>query len=264
MEQVRKAAFAGSFYPDNPSELRRTVRQYISSNQVEDIVPLALVAPHAGYIYSGSIAGCAYAFLQNGRDRIKRVILFGPSHRVSFSGMALSSADAYESPLGRVPLDKTAAQNLLILPFVKVLDQAHVPEHSLEVQLPFLQEALGDFTLLPIVVGDASPSEVCQAMELLMQEAESFKTVLLVSSDLSHYLEYEQARSIDRATSQAIEKLSPDSFPSGGACGSRPLKGLLEYARRHDLKARTACLANSGDTAGDRSSVVGYGAFIFA
>jgi AmmeMemoRadiSam system protein B len=221
----------------------------------------ALVVPHAGYVYSGPVAASAYALLASLRDRIRRVVLLGPSHRVGFEGLAASSADAFETPLGRVEIDAEAVERALLLPQVRRLDAAHAQEHSLEVQLPFLQRVLSDFRLVPLVVGDATPAEVAEVIETLWGGAE---TLLVVSSDLSHYLPYEQAKALDRATTQAIENLDPEAIGEDQACGRLPVQGLLLAARRHGLHARTLDLRSSGDTAGSRDAVVGYGAYAFA
>lgn len=260
---IRRPAVAGSFYPGDPDALRDVVRAYLEEGRRRlrgsgVSTPKALIAPHAGYVYSGPIAGSAYALLDAQRDRIERVVLLGPSHRVAFRGLALSSADAWTTPLGDVPLDRAGAAALETLPQVCVLDAAHADEHSLEVQLPFLQEALGSFRLLPIVAGDATAQEVAQVIECAWGGPE---TLIVVSSDLSHYHDSATARRLDAVTSAAIEALRPEGLDEGSACGRVPVRGLLVGARRHGLAARTLDLRNSGDTAGPRDRVVGYGAY---
>jgi hypothetical protein len=263
---VRRPAVAGSFYPDDPDELRRLVRACLSEGRrlqapALGAPPKALIVPHAGYVYSGPIAGSAYALLEPRAGEIRRVVLLGPSHRVAFHGLALSSARAFATPLGEIPLDRAGAEALAQLPHVRVLDAAHEEEHSLEVQLPFLQEVLGAFELLPIAAGDAAPAEVAAVIEAAWGGPE---TVILVSSDLSHYFDYDTARALDRAASAAIEALRPDRLDEQSACGRVPVRGLLLAARAHGLAARTLDQRSSGDTAGPRDRVVGYGAYAFA
>lgn len=260
MAKVRNPAVAGLFYPDDPQALRGMVANYLASATASDSVPKAIIAPHAGYIYSGPIAASAYALLQPARGRITRVILLGPAHRVGFHGLALSSADYFLTPLGRIAVDQEAVDKISRLPQVHVMDGAHAQEHSLEVQLPFLQQALGEFTLVPLVVGQAGPEEVAEVLELLWGGPE---TLIVISSDLSHYHDYRTARELDRATSQAIEQLRPEAIEYDHACGRDPVNGLLRVARRLGLKARTVDLRNSGDTAGSHDRVVGYGAYSF-
>ncbi len=261
--RLRPPAVAGLFYPGEARALRAAVEEHLAqASAAAPREPLkALVVPHAGYVYSGPVAASAYALLASLRDRIRRVVLLGPSHRVGFEGLAASSADAFETPLGRVEIDADAVERALSLPQVRRLDAAHAQEHSLEVQLPFLQRVLSDFRLVPLVVGDATPAEVAEVIETLWGGAE---TLLVVSSDLSHYLPYEQARALDRATTQAIENLDPEAIGEDQACGRLPVQGLLLAARRHGLHARTLDLRSSGDTAGSRDAVVGYGAYAFA
>jgi len=222
------------------------------------LLPKALIVPHAGYVFSGPIAASAYVHLASLRERIRRVVLLGPAHRVAFHGIALSSADAFETPLGRVEIDRAAVAHALTLPGVRMLDSAHTHEHSLEVQLPFLQTVLGEFHLIPLLVGDATPDEIANVIEALWSGDE---TLLLVSSDLSHYLPYDAACRIDRETTAAIEHLEPDEIGYDQACGRLPVQGLLLAARRRGLRVTTLDLRNSGDTAGPRDSVVGYGAY---
>ena len=259
MGTVRPPAVAGLFYPSSARELRATVRRCLASVS-ENPAPKAIIAPHAGYIYSGPIAGTVYARIAPAREQIRRVVLLGPSHHVAFHGLASSSADAFETPLGLVPLDREAIESALALPEVRVLDRAHAEEHSLEVQLPFLQEVLARFTLVPFTVGEASPEEVGEVIETLWGGPE---TLIVVSSDLSHYHDYESARRIDEATSRAIEALRYEDIQYEEACGRDPINGLLYAARNRGLHASTLDLRNSGDTAGNRDRVVGYGAYAF-
>ena len=257
---VRPAAVAGHFYPDNARQLRASVLEYISRAKADGPVPKALIAPHAGYQYSGPVAGSAYALIAPRRDVIERVVLIGPSHRVGFSGLALPDASAFATPLGEVALDHTAIDRIRSLPQVIVSNHAHRQEHSLEVHLPFLQEMLGPFSLVPLLTGDAAPSEVGAAIDLLWGGPE---TLIVVSSDLSHYHGYATASRLDAATSTAIEALRNEDIADDHACGAVAIRGLLWAARRRGLRARTVDLRNSGDTAGSREHVVGYGAYAF-
>jgi AmmeMemoRadiSam system protein B len=260
MANVRNPAVAGLFYPDDPRELHALVSGYLAAVPASGGVPKAIIAPHAGYIYSGPIAASAYARIQPARGRITRVVLLGPAHRVGFHGLALSSADCFQTPLGRVTVDQEAVKKISCLPQVHVMDAAHAQEHSLEVHLPFLQEVLGEFSLVPLVVGDAAPGEVAEVLEALWGGPE---TLIVISSDLSHYHDYKTAQRLDRATSQAIEQLRLEDIQYDHACGRNPVSGLLQVARQHGLKAKTIDLRNSGDTAGSHDQVVGYGAYIF-
>jgi AmmeMemoRadiSam system protein B/AmmeMemoRadiSam system protein A len=260
---VRPPAVAGTFYPGTPDALERAVGELLSDarSRTEEgaSVPKAIIAPHAGYIYSGPIAATVYARLAPARATIKRVVLLGPAHRVAVRGLALPGAHAYSTPLGSVQVDAQAVQALSGLPQVVVSPEAHALEHSLEVHLPFLQAALDGFTLVPLVVGRASPDEVAEVIDLLWGDAE---TLIVVSSDLSHYLSYPQAQATDRSTVRQILGRQPVIDPHQ-ACGAAPVNGLLVSAGRHGLGPRLLDLRNSGDTAGDRSRVVGYASFAF-
>lgn len=261
MHSSRAPAVAGLFYPDEARELRALIRGLLAAAApAAPVVPKAIIAPHAGYVYSGPVAASAYAQLEPARARIRRVVLLGPSHRVAFEGLAVSSADRFTTPLGDIPVDAEAVGKLLEMPQVRLLDQAHQHEHSLEVQLPFLQEVLANFTLVPLVVGEASPEAVSEVIEAVWGGVE---TLIVISSDLSHYHDYDTARRLDGATSRAIEELRPQDIRYEHACGRLPLNGLLLSARRHGLHARALDLRNSGDTAGTRDRVVGYGAYAF-
>ena len=266
MSTTREAAVAGQFYPEESHQLQQMVSDMLDqvdlaeSDQGSTLPPKAIIAPHAGYIYSGPIAASVYQRLRSAASTIQRVILLGPSHRVAFSGLATSSADAYRTPLGIIPIDQTAIKALSDLCFVHLLDQAHRQEHSLEVHLPFLQTVLGSFKLVPLVVGDATAEEVGEVLERLWGGEE---TLIVISSDLSHYHDYLTARRMDQATSQAIEALQWQQIHPEGACGRIPISGLLYAARHHNLTARTIDLRNSGDTAGTKDQVVGYGAYVF-
>ncbi len=260
MKTIRKPAVAGLFYPASPVQLRDAVTDYLAGAITNpDAPPKALIAPHAGYIYSAPIAASAYACIAAAADTITRVVLLGPAHRVAFRGLALPGVEAFQTPLGIVPVDRDAVAQLATLDQVTELAPAHAGEHSLEVHLPFLQCLLGDFTLVPLVVGDASAEEVAEVLEALWGGPE---TLIVISSDLSHYHDYETARAMDRATSDAIEALDERRIDFDDACGRIPVSGLLQAARRHGLHARCIDLRNSGDTAGPRDRVVGYGAYV--
>jgi AmmeMemoRadiSam system protein B len=259
--KVRLSAVAGRFYPSDPVALRQLITDLLAqAPPATGTAPKALIAPHAGYLYSGPIAASAYAQLIPARDQIKRVVVFGPSHYVAVDGLATTSAEAFATPLGIVPVDVEAVRQVRLLPQVKELDEAHAQEHSIEVQLPFLQCVLGDFKLVPLAVGDATPEEISQVLDALWDGPE---TRFVVSSDLSHYQDFQTARRLDRATAKAIEALKPAGIGEERACGRMPIRGLLQSARRHGLRARTVDLRNSGDTAGPHDRVVGYGAFVF-
>jgi AmmeMemoRadiSam system protein B len=260
MAETRRPAVAGAFYAREASALKAEVEAYLAGARASPApAPKAIIAPHAGYIYSGPVAASVYARLATLRGRIRRVVLAGPAHRVYVQGAAVPAAPAFVSPLGEIPLDIEALAALRALPFVEVNDRAHALEHSLEVHLPFLQSVLGEFRLVPIVVGDADSTQVARMLEAVWGGDE---TLVVVSSDLSHYLPYEAARARDRDTADAILRLEPTLEPDE-ACGAAPINGLLEVARSRRLAAELVDLRNSGDTAGDRDRVVGYAAFAF-
>ena len=254
---VRPAAVSGLFYDDDPARLQRHVADLLAACPAPGPAPRALIVPHAGYIYSGATAALAYRQLAPLRHSIRRVALFGPAHRVYLRGMALPSVDSFATPLGEVSLDTVAMGNIARLADVTVDDEPHAQEHSLEVQLPFLQTVLEYFTLVPVVVGDCPPQTVAQVMDLL---AEGPGTLLVISTDLSHFHNYEQAEQLDARTCDRI--LARDSGLHGKeACGARVLNGLLSSDFCADLDMELLGKCNSGDTAGDRQRVVGYGAF---
>ena len=261
MNAIRKPAVAGQFYPDTAIELGANLDSYLADADKGDArVPKALIAPHAGFIYSGPIAATAYTRLEPVKAVIKRVVLLGPCHRVAVQGLALSSADAFATPLGEIPIDSALRDRALTFPQVEVFDPTHEMEHSLEVHLPFLQRVLDDFSLLPIVVGQASPESVAEVLNHLWGGRE---TLIVVSSDLSHYLDYESARAIDAKTSQAILDLAPAQIAHQGACGRFPVGGLLVAAKERKMSVEMVDLRNSGDTAGPKNRVVGYGSWLF-
>ncbi|GIX50231.1 MAG: MEMO1 family protein [Limisphaera sp.] len=260
-QQTRPPAVAGMFYPDDPRELGRWVERFVEEGRSGGGTdPKAIIAPHAGYVYSGPVAGSAFRPWAGAGDRIERIVLIGPSHHVWFEGIALPRAGAFVTPLGRVPVDREAVERIADLPQVCLFDPAHAAEHSLEVELPFLQVLLDRFTIVPLVVGEASDQEVAEVLDRLWGGPE---TRIVVSSDLSHYHPYEMAVRLDRATAEAIEEGRAESLTSRNACGFRAIRGLLRAQAARNLAAETVDLRNSGDTAGPRDRVVGYGAFQF-
>ena len=261
LKRVRPPSAAGRFYPGGAAELRSLIQALLAGVPASTApAPKAIIAPHAGYIYSGPIAASAYAQFIPARELVRRVVVLGPSHYVAVNGLAATSAEAFATPLGEVPVDVEAVRQISSLPQVSLLDEAHEREHSIEVQLPFLQTVLSAFALVPLAVGDASAEEVGQVLEALWGGQE---TRFVISSDLSHYYDSQTARRLDRATAKAIEALKPGAIEEDQACGRIPIRGLLHCATRHGLRARTLDLRNSGDTAGPRDQVVGYGAFAF-
>jgi AmmeMemoRadiSam system protein B len=262
MNAVRRPAVAGSFYPSDPAELRRSLAELVRpsiTGEAPQRAPWALIAPHAGYRYSGRTAGIAFEEFLDAEDAIERVVVIGPSHRVPLLGLALPDCDAFETPLGTVPIDRELADLVGQLPQVSVNAAAHALEHSLEVELPFLQTILGDFQLLPMVAGMATPEEVAEVLEVAWTLP---GTRVVVSSDLSHYLSDEAARGVDRATADRILKLDYPLKPNE-ACGAIPINGLLCACQSAGLVPRLLDLRNSSAASGDFEQVVGYGAFAF-
>ena len=259
MLSIRHAAVAGLFYPDQPEPLRRELADLFAANDAvsEGPAPKALIVPHAGYIYSGPVAARAYRLLAPVREQIKRVVLLGPAHRVWLEGMAVPSAAAFATPLGRVELDRESIDQIADMAGVGVSDVAHDREHSLEVQLPFLQMMLDDFRLVPVAVGDCPAGQVGAVIDTLWGGAE---TLIVVSSDLSHFLDYEHARETDARTRDKILEHC-DRLDGREACGARAINGLMHSAAARDLTVEVVDLRNSGDTAGDHRRVVGYGSF---
>ncbi|MEA3410874.1 MAG: AmmeMemoRadiSam system protein B [Pseudomonadota bacterium] len=260
METTRQPAVAGVFYPGDASVLQRTVSGLLHEAGERPDVPKAIIAPHAGYIYSGEVAASAYRLLASRAGSIRRVVMAGPSHRVGFRGIAVPESRYFMTPLGRIPVDTAAIDSLADFPWVQRSDAPHAQEHCLEVQLPFLQTILDEFTLVPLVVGQAEPAQVDAVLEHLWGGDE---TVIVISSDLSHYLPYAQAKAIDARTSSSIEALREEEIGFDQACGALPVRGLLMAARSHGLHCTTVDQRNSGDTAGPRDRVVGYGAYVF-
>ena len=255
----RPAIQAGRFYPGRAVELRAEVERLLAEARPPTApTPKAIIAPHAGYPYSGPIAASAFRQWEPDRHRIERVILIGPSHHAAFPGVAVSGLDAFATPLGLVPVDRTAVQLLTRIPGLVVDDAPHGPEHCLEVQLPFLQVVLDRFAIVPLLVGDAAAETVGRILQKVWGGPE---TRILVSSDLSHYHDAATARALDAVTAEAIESLQGDRLDGNDACGFVGIRGLLWLARRHGLRCEVLDLRNSGDTAGHPARVVGYGAF---
>jgi AmmeMemoRadiSam system protein B/AmmeMemoRadiSam system protein A len=262
MSSLRPAAVAGLFYPGHQFELARDVLTMLDETRDPPLVPgfpKGLIVPHAGYIYSGPVAANAYSLLRPAAGIVKRVVLLGPCHRVAVRGLALPGASAFETPLGTVEVDADAVRALAGMPQVGEFAPTHAQEHSLEVQLPFLQQILREFKLVPLVVGSATPAQVAAVVERLWGGPE---TLFVISSDLSHYHPYDQARAIDGRTVQAILDFSTD-IDHEQACGATPVTGFLAAARAHKLSAELLDVRNSGDTAGGRDRVVGYASFAF-
>ena len=261
MLNIRPSAVAGTFYPYPRQALEKEVSLLLEQAKPASrgVTPKAIIVPHAGYIYSGQTAAVAYASLSSLRDTIRRVVLLGPVHRVAVRGLALPGVDAFETPMGNVELDQAAIKSITGMPQVLVSGAAHVLEHSLEVQLPFLQSVLGDFKLVPLAVGDATPAEVAAVLDKLWGGAE---TLIVISSDLSHFLPYYVAQSVDQETVQSILNLR-GPITHEQACGGTPINGFLLTAERHHLRPQLLDYRNSGDTAGDKNRVVGYASFAF-
>lgn len=260
MINVKQPAVAGLFYPESADALRITLQNLMRDARPGSTArPQALIAPHAGYQYSGPVAASAYATLAPWADAIRRVVILAPSHRVPFHGVATSGADAFRTPLGDVPVDRAAIDAIAELPGVQQRDEAFAQEHALEVQLPFLQAVLRAFRLVPLIVGDADGDEVAAVIEALRDP----DSLIVVSSDLSHYQDYTTCQRRDRATTANIEAKQGQRIGPHDACGAYPVRGLLQAAREHAWQVRTLDLRNSGDTSGDRARVVGYGAYAF-
>lgn len=260
MPLVRQPVVAGVFYPAEPMELHNTVRNLLTYAKNDLPVPKAIIAPHAGYIYSGEIAANAYNCLSKAANIIKRVVLLGPAHHYPFRGIAVSGAEYFATPLGQVKVDQESVNQIISLSQVSMLEEAHVLEHSLEVHLPFLQIILKDFSIVPLVVSLTPPDQVAEVIEKLWGGDE---TLIIVSSDLSHYHDYVTAQNLDNVTCQAILAMQWQLIKDEQACGALPIKGLLQAAIKKKLRPYLIDLRNSGDTAGSKDQVVGYGAFHF-
>ncbi len=259
-QAVRRAAAAGLFYPADPEQLRIGIGYLLANSKVAPKAGRvrAIIAPHAGYLYSGPVAAEAFAALRAQGQRFRRVVVIGPAHRMRVRGIAVPSVGAFATPLGDVPLDIAAIEEIAVLPSVIARDEPHADEHALEVMLPFLQAVLGPVPIVPLLVGSATPQEVAEVLRRLWDD----DTLIVVSSDLSHYLRYPEARRRDLATAEAIERLDETAIGFDNACGALPVRGLLVEVKRRGLVIERLDLRNSGDTVGDRSQVVGYGAWV--
>lgn len=256
---IQGPAVAGLFYPADPHDLAQEVDAMLKTQDTEATPrPKALIVPHAGYIYSGPVAASAYRLLLPHAKEIRRVLLLGPAHRLAFSGIATSSARAFRTPLGEVPQEKSWLEQIKDFSFIKELDQAFAREHCLEVQLPFLQRILNNFSLLPLLVGQANAGQVAQVIELALDDPQA---MIIITTDLSHYHSYENAKALDAATNSHILELDPEAIKQDHACGRLPLAGLLLEAQQQGWRPRLLDLRNSGDTAGSKDQVVGYGAY---
>ena len=257
--RIKQPAVAGMFYPDDPRQLRELVSKLLQENPQQGGLPKAILVPHAGLVYSGGIAARAYNRIKPWLSHIKRIVMLGPSHRVALRGMAVMDADAWHTPLGDIGLDTSSTKTLVEQGLVGFVNQAHAQEHCLEVQLPFLQLLHGDFELLPVVVGQASADQVAALIEEVCKQED---TLVLISSDLSHFHTYDEARQIDLNTMNLISERRSNIQPQQ-ACGCYALNGLLRYAEQNNWQAEQLAYCNSGDTAGDHSRVVGYTAYAF-
>ena len=258
--EVQTAGVAGMFYPADADELAAGVDASLARAAALDLAPKAVIAPHAGHIYSGDIAGAAYRLLARRKGEIRRVVLLGPTHRMPVRGIALSPADAWATPFGALAVDQPARDSLARQPGVVVAPEPFVGEHSLEVHLPFIQRALGEVEILPILVGQPAYGQVSQVLDQLWGGPE---TAIIVSSDLSHFHDYATATAKDAETASGIERLQPQVCEGHRACGFFAIDGLLDHARRRDLRVTALDVRNSGDTQGGRDRVVGYGSFAF-
>jgi MEMO1 family protein len=256
---IRPTAVAGSFYPKDTNQLNNMLNEYLALETVNTDPPKAIIAPHAGYIYSGQTAASAYSNVGKLKNKITRVVLLGPAHRVHVQGIALASNTHFATPLGNIPIDTSVLSKLESnFPYIQFLDTAHEQEHSLEVHLPFLQKVLKNFKLIPLLIGNAKPEQVATVLNELWGGDE---TLIVISSDLSHFLDYEAARKIDAKTTCFIENFDYKNIGSKQACGCMPIRGLLKLAHEKGMTIQTLELCNSGDTAGTKDRVVGYGAY---
>lgn len=258
---IQSSVVAGMFYPADPDELTDLLQTFFAQIPKEYTkIPKAIIAPHAGYIYSGLTAAFAFACLKNLQQKLKRVIVIAPSHRHPFHGIAISSADFFQTPLGKISVDRETLKKLAKFPQVLELDIAFASEHALEVELPFLQTQLQDFQLIPLLAGDASADEVCKVLENLWEDK---STLIVASSDLSHYHPYNVAQKLDLKTIHKMLALDYENLHGEEACGYIGVRGLLKMAKNNHWHAHLIDLRNSGDTAGDKNQVVGYGAIHF-
>ncbi|MDH5719900.1 MAG: AmmeMemoRadiSam system protein B [Spirochaetia bacterium] len=258
MNGARQPAVAGIFYPGVPDELKNAINGYCEKSEEIKKIPKAVISPHAGYMYSGVVAAQGYSFLKNNKNLYKKIFIIGPSHRHSFYGIALHSAEKFATPLGEVPVDQDIKKELLKYSEVSIEDKAHSAEHSVEVQIPFLQYFLEDFKIIPMVTGGLKNNEVSKIIKAFWKEKDVF---FIVSSDLSHYLKYDETQKKDNETSLFIENFESEKITSDRACGAAAIRGLLTGSKEYASEIKTVKLLNSGDTSGDKKNVVGYGAY---
>jgi MEMO1 family protein len=259
LQEVRAPAGAGKFYPADPEFLRKVLDGYLNADEEDGEIPKAVIAPHSGYIYSGPVAGRAFRAWREA-THIRRVVLIGPSHSYDFPGLALPDATVFSTPLGEVEVDAASVRQLNRLGFIRVFEAAHEPEHCLEVQLPFLQQLFASFQIVPLVTGTTSPEQVARVLDLVWGGRE---TLIVVSSDLSHYQDYATARRRDAVTARMIECFDHAQLNADQACGADAIRGFLNTALKREMRCVIRDLRNSGDTAGMASEVVGFGAFQF-
>jgi len=254
----RPARVAGQFYPGSAENLSRTVSRLLASAETKERSGISgIIVPHAGYVYSGPIAARAFASLPPSRSRFRRCVLVGPSHFVPFKGIAAPSFASFSTPLGEIPVDTVAVKGLLTEGHAVIEDAPHERDHAIEVELPFLQAIYGDLPIIPLLFGFTS----ARAIAAVIAEVWSDETLLVVSSDLSHYEDYEAARAHDMRTAESIEAFEESVIGPADACGHLAARGALIEAKRRGLTIERIDLRNSGDTAGDKQSVVGYGAW---
>ena len=258
MALLRNPSVANQFYPGDANELHTMLNSYIADPEA-NIRPKAIIAPHAGYIYSGIVAGKTYSYLKSLRQVIKKVTLFGPAHRFGFNGIATSGVDFFATPLGNIPVSKTLIEKSHTLDFVHHEERAFNGEHCLEVQLPFLQTFLQQFEIAPFIISNCSSDKVAMLMEMLWGDQQ---TLIVISSDLSHFLNYEDCVKKDRITAKHIMQFQYDKLDYSEACGRTPIQGLLRVAQKKQMQIKQISVINSGDTAGDKQHVVGYGGWL--
>ncbi len=255
----KKADVAGLFYPSEPEELKSMLETFVNTAKSVNNLTRAVIAPHAGYVYSGPIAGSAYKALYSSKENIKNVIILSPSHNCSFDGVATHSAQAFSTPLGDIEVNQELKEKIASLPFIKELDEAFIREHALEVHLPFIQYVLPHAKILPLVVGQTYPEEIQMLIETLWNDPSN---AFVISTDLSHFLSYMQAQKLDSLTAKQFERKLFQEIHHEQCCGYFPVRGMLKFAKEHGLKISTLDLRNSADTAGDKGRVVGYGSFM--
>ena len=259
MEKIKQADVAGMFYPGEEASLRQMVDGFIQKALSFDLRPRAIIAPHAGYIYSGSIAGTAYKTIAAVRDQIENVIIMSPAHRFYLRGIALHMADAFATPLGNIPVNIGIVKKIKQFSSVQWEERSFIQEHGLETHLPFIQRAFKPgIKIVPMIVGECQESEVAEILESVWEDPRNF---VIISSDLSHFHSYADAKKLDRNTVDLIQNLDSQSLDTEFACGHYPICGLLNLARNRKLKIKALDIRSSGDTAGSKESVVGYGSF---